>query len=107
MTIFNIVAGFKSTGIWPLNRSKVLEEVRNEYNLNPRPTTPLNEGPGTEKAVLFTPQKGLDIYKQFEWVTSANIPSREARSRKRSFLQFTAKRLNYDNATKASLRSEL
>lgn len=107
ISISNIKQGFEKTGIWPLNGDKVLEQVRIEAGAIRCAATPPNSTQTMEKELLFTPIKGRDIFAQFEYVDTPNLPSREARSRKRSFLQFAAKRIDRDSMTKAVLRADL
>lgn len=107
ISISNIKQGFKKTGIWPLNGDTVLELVRIEAGAKCRAVTPPYNAQTSEKELLFTPIKGRDIFTQYEYVDTPDIPSREARSRKRSFLQFAAKRIDQDSVIKATLRADL
>jgi 4-hydroxybenzoate polyprenyltransferase len=110
MTTSNIQSGFKSAGIWPLNGDMVLEKVRQEappIRPSTPPPTATTAAPNAEKTLPFTPQKGVDLNAQFEWANSAGLCSRERRRRGRAFLSRVSKRIDADNATKASLRNKL
>lgn len=103
MSARNIISGFRNTGIWPLDPSKVLDDpeaVLESQALPVRPKTPPPE-PRTE---FWTPQKSQDIRTHQQGVSEGM----EASGRlTRTLLAKAGKALDAKNAEMVSLKAQV
>ena len=103
MAARNVISGFRNTGVWPLDPSKVLEDpeaVLESQALPARPETPPPK-PGTE---FWTPQKSQDIRMHQQGVREGMEASERLT---RTLLSKAGKALDTKNAEIASLKAQV
>lgn len=64
MSARNIISGFRETGIWPYDASKILndpEAIVEERRPPEQPSTPTKRQPHAENSIIRTPQQSQDI----------------------------------------------
>jgi hypothetical protein len=103
----NIISGFRETGIWPFDPSKVLDDpeaILHEEALPITPPPPEERPPSPHNIYLQTPQKSQDVRESLQKAREHVSPSNRAL---RSVLHKSGKALDMKNAEITSLRAQI
>ena len=99
----NIEAGFEATGIWPVQPSRVLNELL-QPEAAQQPQTP----PSTQSDRLFwTPSSRRDIFQITRTLLNSVSSSRTSRYLTRQFKEVIARLIEREAAKRAAIEAEL
>jgi hypothetical protein len=103
----NLISGFRETGIWPVNRAKILEDPEAVIEPETRPKTPPPAAQATESGVWTTPRRAQDTQAMEEAVLAAcgqdSVAARSVRTAFKKLRKTVAK----SHAENARLRYQL